>query len=128
MAAEVNPRQKATVITAGRPLSDLLQHYANKYQVVFAIEDSRSLWVTSPEMYRLQDRLYVLPLSEKSLEEWTDEVSSLMPINPATNANMLKLIPTPMVSSCSCAAAVRSWSSLNSADCCRSDSILVDGN
>ncbi len=48
--AETNPRQKDTVTTLGRSLNDVLQHYANKYEVVFAIDDERALWVTSPEM------------------------------------------------------------------------------
>ena len=93
--ADTNPRQKATVITLGRPLSELLQHYATKYQVVFAIDDARSLWVTSPEMHRMQPRLYVLPLAEKNLEEWTAELEPLAPVHPTTGASMLKLVPTP---------------------------------
>lgn len=93
--AETNPRTKATVIAAGRPLSDILQHYANKYQIVFAIEDGRSLWVTSPDMHRLQPRLFLLPLSEKSAEEWTAELEPLAPMHPTTGASMLKLIPSP---------------------------------
>ncbi len=83
---ETNPRQKATVVTAGRSLAEVLQHYANKYQVLFAIEDARAIWVTSPEMHRNQPRLYVLPLSERSLEEWTAELEQLTPY---------KLIPSP---------------------------------
>ena len=93
--AEINPRQKATVTTFGRPLGDLLQHYANKYQVVFAIEDAGALWVTSPEVHRMQPRLFVLPLSAKSLEEWTAELEPLAPVHPTTGANMLNLVPTP---------------------------------
>lgn len=93
--ADVNPRQKATVITFGRPLSDLLQHYANKYQVVFAMDDASSLWVTSPDMHRMQPRLFVLPLAEKTIDEWTAELEPLAPVHPSTGANMLKLIPTP---------------------------------
>ncbi len=93
--ADTNPRQKGTVITSGRSLADVLQFYANKFEMVFALEDNRTIWATSPEMHRLQPRLYVLPLAQKSLEEWTAELESLAPINPATGASMLKLIPTP---------------------------------
>ncbi len=93
--ADTNPRQKGTVITSGRSLADVLQFYANKFEMVFALEDNRTIWATSPEMHRLQPRLYVLPLAQKSLEEWTAELESLAPINPANGASMLKLIPTP---------------------------------
>ncbi len=44
---------------------------------------------------RMQPRLFVLPLGEKSLEEWTAELELLAPIHPTTRASMLKLIPTP---------------------------------
>lgn len=93
--AEIDPRQKATVIASGRTLGDVLQYYANKFQIVFAIEDARSIWVTSPEMHRVQPRLFVVPLGEKTLEEWTAELEPLAPVHPTTGASMLKLIPTP---------------------------------
>ena len=95
LMAEINPRQKGTIIGSGRTLGEILQTYANKYQLVFAIENGRALWVTSPDMHRMQPRLFVLSLAEKSQEEWTAEMESLAPLNPTNSTSMLKLIPTP---------------------------------
>lgn len=94
LSSQVAPNELATVVAPGRTFHDVLQHYASKYEVVFAVEDANSLWVTTPNMHRVQPRLYVLPLSDKPLETWRAELEALAPLDTVSGAAMLKLIPT----------------------------------
>lgn len=93
-SSQISPRQAARVVTPGRTVQDVLQHYASKHGITFAVEDAKSLWVTTPAMHKLQPRLYVLPLAGKSLELWRTELEDLAPLDPIGGAEALKLIPT----------------------------------
>lgn len=94
VSAQASPSQIGMSISQGRSLQELLQHDANKYQVVFAIEDEKTLWVTSPDMYRFQPRLYVLPVDGKTVDEWRKELEPLTPYNP-DGREALKVVASP---------------------------------
>lgn len=91
---QIQPGKVAMAFTHGRTLEDLLHSQAEKYSMVFAIEDGRTLWATSPEMHRFQSRLYVLPIAGKSIEEWTAELKPLTPYN-FDGTPVLKVVATP---------------------------------
>ncbi|MCC6512252.1 MAG: hypothetical protein IT423_24350 [Pirellulaceae bacterium] len=95
LSSDVSPADKAMVLSSGRSLGNILNNYTEKFGVIFAVEDSRSLWVTTPTMHRLQPRLYVVPQSDKSAEQWTSELESLAPLHPNSGASMLKVLPSP---------------------------------
>jgi hypothetical protein len=94
LSAQTPPSQTAMAISAGRALQELLQHDANKYDVVFALEDEQTLWVTSPDMHRFQPRLYVLPMSGKSIDDWRKELEPLTPYDP-DGSPALKVVAAP---------------------------------
>ena len=91
---QVQPGKTAMTITYGRTLEDLLKSFAMRQEILFAIEDDRTLWATSPEMHRFQSRLYLLPIAGKTIEEWTAE---LKPLTPYTldGAPILRVLATP---------------------------------
>lgn len=93
-SAQTSPGQIGMSISHGRPLQELLQHDADKYQVVFALEDAHTLWATTPEMYRFQPRLYVLPLGGKTIDDWRKELEPLTPSNP-DGSEALKVVASP---------------------------------
>jgi len=92
--AQIAPGQTVVTLTYDRSLQDILQAHANKYHVVFAMEDDHSLWVTTPEMHRAQPRLYLLPLNEKTREQWQAELQGLTPVN-ADGSAALRMVATP---------------------------------
>jgi hypothetical protein len=71
------------VVTRDRTLRQCMRDFAEKYSLVVACEDEKSLWITTAEVYRAQPRLYVLPSQGKSAEQWMEE---LQPLTPATAA------------------------------------------
>lgn len=93
-SAQTSPGQIGMSISHGRPLQELLQHDADKYQVVFALEDAHTLWATTPEMHRFQPRLYVLPMDGKSIDDWRKELEPLTPSNP-DGSEALKVVASP---------------------------------
>jgi hypothetical protein len=92
--AQIPPGKVVMSISRGRSLNDLLQNFANKFQMVFALENENSLWATAPDMHRFQARLYLLPIAGKSVEQWSTELTPLTPYN-ADGTPSLKIIPTP---------------------------------
>lgn len=94
VSAQTPPGQIGMSISYGRPLQELLQHDADKYDVVFAIENERTLWVTSPTMHRFQPRLYVLPIDGKTVDEWRKELEPLTPFDP-DGREALKVVASP---------------------------------
>lgn len=67
------------VITHQRTLRQILRYYVEKYALVIAMESDDSLWITTPQSYRSQVRLYVLPSDGKTAEQWQDELEPLTP-------------------------------------------------
>lgn len=94
-SAHASPGSVAMVVSQGRSLKDLFTYYANQYHVVVALEDERTLWITTPEQARFQPRLYVLPIAGKSVDQWREELRELAPANPTDGTAMLRIIPSP---------------------------------
>lgn len=93
-SAQIALNQTSVTLAYDRSLLDLLQASANKHQVVFAIEDEQSLWVTTPEMHRAQGRFFVIPAGDKTREQWQTELQSLTPYNVDGTA-MLRVVAAP---------------------------------
>ena len=94
-SAQISPSKVSMVVSQGRTFEDLAQYYANKYQMVFALEDEQTVWVSTPEMHRFQPRLYVLPIGDKSIDEWRAELEPLTPLHPTQGTAMLRVIASP---------------------------------
>jgi hypothetical protein len=71
------------LVTKQRTLRECFRDLAEKYSLVVACEDDKSLVITTAEIYRAQPRLFVLPSQGKTAEQWMDE---LQPLTPATAA------------------------------------------
>jgi len=94
-SSQLSAKRVAMTVSRGRSFGHLLQHYASKFQVAFALEDAQTLWVTSPEMHRVQPRLFVLPIADRSVEQWRKELAPLTPLSPTDGTPMLRVIPSP---------------------------------
>ncbi len=77
----LGPNSIDFVVTKDRSLRQCLRDLAEKYSLVVACEDEKSIVITTAEVYRAQPRLYVLPTQGKTAEQWMDE---LQPLTPAT--------------------------------------------
>lgn len=71
------------IVSQGRTLRQCLRDLAEKYSLIIACEDDKSIVITTAEVYRAQPRLYVFPSQGKTAEQWIDE---LQPLTPATAA------------------------------------------
>lgn len=71
------------LVTQDRSLRQCFRDLAEKYSLVVACEDDKSLVITTMAVYRAQPRLFVLPSEGKTAEQWMEE---LQPLTPATAA------------------------------------------
>lgn len=69
------------IVTQGRTLRQCLLELAEKYSLVIALEDDKSVFITTAEVYRIQPRLFVMPSQGKTAEQWMEE---LQPLTPGT--------------------------------------------
>lgn len=90
----LGPDTTATVITSSRPLRFALHDYAEQYSLIVAIEDERSLWITSPRAYREQVCLYAVPSEGMTVEQWGQRLRGLTPARDGTVESVI-VIPTP---------------------------------
>lgn len=82
------------VVTHDRTLRQCLRDLAEKYSLVVALEDDKSVLITTPEVYRVQPRLYVLPSQGKTAEQWMEELQPLTP-GTATVVQPIQAFLTP---------------------------------
>ena len=71
------------VVTKDRNLRQCFRDLAEKYSLIVACEDDKSVVITTAEVYRAQPRLFVLPSEGKTAEQWMEE---LQPLTPGTAA------------------------------------------
>ncbi len=96
-AAKISPTDLGMVINHNRTLADLLQHYANVYRIVFAIEDGRKFVGYHSGGSPRQARLYLLPMGGKSIEAWSEEFAGLRAAEPGKPGRTCSsLYPPPM--------------------------------
>ncbi|MDX1926035.1 MAG: hypothetical protein SFV81_05930 [Pirellulaceae bacterium] len=79
----LGPNTVDFLVTQDRSLRQCFRDLAEKYSLVVACEDDKSLVITTMAVYRAQPRLFVLPSQGKTAEQWMEE---LQPLTPATAA------------------------------------------
>jgi hypothetical protein len=89
-----SPGRADFTVTHNRTLDQVLRQYMRSLDVVFAIEDERTLWVTTAAAHRRQARVFVVPRGTLSLDQWQEELRLLAPLNES-GASELQIIPTP---------------------------------
>lgn len=90
----LGPGSTDLVVTHQRSPRQCLRSLAEKYGLVVACEDEKTLWITSVESYRQQVRLYVLPAQGKTIEQWQEELQPLTPVS-ASGGELIQTILTP---------------------------------
>jgi len=90
----LGPNSIDFVVTKDRSLRQCLRDLAEKYSLVVACEDDKSIVITTAEVYRAQPRLYVLPSQGKTTEQWMEELQPLTPAT-ATAAQPVQAFLTP---------------------------------
>ncbi len=78
----LGPGTVDVIVTYRRTLRQALRDLINKYGVVIAFENDRSLLITTTHEYLAQPRLYVLPSEGKTAEQWMEELEPLTPSTP----------------------------------------------
>lgn len=81
-------------VTQSRTMRQVMKDLSSKYGVVVAVENERSLIITTSQEYLAQPRLYVLPSEGKTAEQW---IAELEPLTPAMVGNVqpVRAILTP---------------------------------
>lgn len=94
LANGCGPSTSEMMVTNGRPLKRSLGQLVNKYDLVLAIENERSLLLTTPVAYRANVRLFVVPSGGRTAEQWLEEIQ---PFTPGTTERVLQVqaIMTP---------------------------------
>ncbi len=90
----LGPGTTCLVVTHQRTLRQVLLEYADRYGLVVAFIDERTLWLTSPTDYRLQARLYVLESQGRTAEQWRPVLRPLTTVSES-NVHKLDIIETP---------------------------------
>lgn len=90
----LGPGTTAVAVTYGRTLRQVLNDYAERYSLVVAIEGPTSLWITTPQAYRSQPRVYVIPSGGRTAEQLQMQLREYTPLN-ANGVGELIAIPTP---------------------------------
>lgn len=76
----LGPATTAVVVTHGRSLKRILANYANMFSLQIAVQDENNLWITSPQAYRKQARIYVLPSEGLTPEQWQQRLLLWTPL------------------------------------------------
>lgn len=90
----LGPNSIDFIVTKDRKLRECLRDLAEKYSLVIACENDKSIVITTMEIYRVQPRLYVLPSQGKTAEQWMEELQPLTPAT-ATAAQPIQAYLTP---------------------------------
>lgn len=90
----LGPSTTALVVTNDRTVQQALAEYADLFSLVVAIEDEKTLWVTSPQAYRRQARIYVLDKQRRTVEQWQQILRPLTPANDL-GVRRVHVIATP---------------------------------
>ncbi|GAB5407209.1 MAG: hypothetical protein Aurels2KO_54400 [Aureliella sp.] len=75
----LGPQTTQVVVTRGRTLRRILADYARVYPLRVAILDDKSVWITSPQIYRSTVQVFVLPAEGKTALQWQSELRQLTP-------------------------------------------------
>ncbi len=92
--AGIPPDAPSAIMAYGRTLGDVLKSIETRYGVIFAVEDDKTLWVTVPKMHAQQPRLLMVPMGDRSKEEWQKALESMATLNPDGSLG-IKLQETP---------------------------------
>ena len=90
----LGPNTTALAVTLRRTLENVLGDYASQFALVVAIEDEKTLWITTPKAYRVQSRLYVLQNDGRTPEQVQQQLKHLTPLT-SDGVGKLDVIPTP---------------------------------
>ncbi len=90
----LGPSTTELVVTNARPLRRVLANYAQRFSLVVAMIDDHSLWLTTPQAYRAQPQLYVLPSEGLTPEQWQQKLRPFTPAGP-DGIGTIDVIPTP---------------------------------
>ena len=78
----MGPQTLATVVTNARPLRRALADYCQQFDLVAALLNQNSLWITSAAAYRTQTQVYVLPSAGRTAVQWTQDLREFTPTGP----------------------------------------------
>ncbi len=78
----LGPGTTALAVTLRRRLENILGDYVSQFALVAAIEDEKTIWLTTPRAYRLQPKLYVLQNDGSTSEQVQQKLKHLTPISP----------------------------------------------
>lgn len=79
-ALGLEPGSLVTIVTHQRSLESVLQELAFEYNLVTAIVDQESLWITDQESYRQAARVFVIPSQDRPLDYWEQYFRPLTPV------------------------------------------------
>ncbi|RMF42766.1 MAG: hypothetical protein D6753_06705 [Planctomycetota bacterium] len=81
MATGLGPSTTQAIVTFRRPLRNILREVVSHYDLVCAVLDDRSVWLTSPRAYRASPQWFVLPLGGRTAEQIQLELALLTPVD-----------------------------------------------
>lgn len=90
----LGPMTEDLAITLNRTVKEVLTDYCDRYSLIAAILDDKSIWLTTQGAYRMQTRFYVLPSEGKTPEQWEEALRPLTPVS-ANGIGRVVVVPTP---------------------------------
>jgi hypothetical protein len=75
----LSPATTSSIVVTSRSLRDVLKDCVELFGVVVAIEDQRTLRLTSPQAFRADARLFLAPSEGLTAEQWQQKLRPLTP-------------------------------------------------